>query len=359
MPLDNVALAELLALEAEKEKDHVAKAFRRASIAALTWQGEAAEMVRQGRSLQELAGIGPFLKRRIEEWLENPPEAPEPSPLRRDYYSVPRARRIIETLGPLKVRGDLQMHSEWSDGSATIAAMAEAAFKLGHEYISITDHTKGLKIAGGIDEQQLAEQWNEIEQVNKAYKGKFRVFRSAELNISPAGELDLEPDCLDNLDIVLGSFHSALRKKEDQTNRYLAALRNPAIHILGHPKGRVYNYRAGLEADWDKVFAVAAELDKAVEVDCYVDRQDLPLWLLRKAKKAKVRISLGTDAHNPIQLKFLEYGIAAVLEAGIPEERIINSMSAEQLLGWVQKLKAKAGRNRIAIGPGTGIFGKS
>src|SRR5438270_13820593 len=105
------------------------------------------------------------------------------------------------------------------------------------------------------------------------------------MNLNPLGEGDMEPATLRSLDLVLGSFHSALRRKEDQTERYLAALRNPSIHILGHPRGRIYNFRLGLSADWARVFALAAQLDKAVEIDCYPDRQDLSIELLAIARK--------------------------------------------------------------------------
>src|SRR5207248_2595813 len=143
-------------------------------------------------------------------------------------------------------------------------------------------------------------------------------------NLNPAGEGDMESACLRELDIVLGCFHSALRKKEDQTDRYLAALRNPDIHILGHPRGRIYNYRLGLTADWQRVFDVAAELDKAVEIDGYPDRQDLSVPLLRIAKASGCRISLGTDSHGPSQLRFVDYSAAAALKAGINKNRILN-----------------------------------
>ena len=119
---------------------------------------------------------------------------------------------------------------------------------------------------------------------------------------------------LNKLDLVLGCFHSSLRKKDDQTERYIAALRNPAIHILGHPRGRIYNFRLGLSADWTKVFAVAAELDKAVEIDSYPDRQDMSLDLIKLARKAGCRISLGTDSHGESQLEFIEFGLAAALK---------------------------------------------
>jgi len=168
------------------------------------------------------------------------------------------------------------MHTHWSDGSGSITEMARAGLERGYEYIAITDHSKGLKIAGGIDELALARQGDEIDSWNKAnQRTSFRVLRSIEVNLSPQGEGDMDPAALKRLDLVLGSFHSALRKKEDQTDRYLAALRNPEIQILGHPRGRIYNFRFGLKADWPRVFAEAAKRNKAVEVDCYPDRQDL------------------------------------------------------------------------------------
>src|SRR5579872_1718805 len=135
--------------------------------------------------------------------------------------------------------------------------------------------------------------------------GGFRILRSVELNLFPIGTGDMDQAALDHLDLVLGCFHSALRRKEDQTERYLAALRNSSIHILGHPRGRIYNFHLGLSADWAKVFALAAKLDKAVEIDCYPDRQDLSLDLLGIARREGCRISLGTDSHGPSQLKFM------------------------------------------------------
>ena len=138
---------------------------------------------------------------------------------------------------------------------------------------------------------------------------------------------------------VLGSFHSALRTTEDQTERYLAALRNPHIHILGHPRGRIYNFRIGLKADWPRVFAEAAKLDKALEIDCYPDRQDLNVALLKIAREHGTRISLGTDAHHGWQLEFIDLGLAAALRAKISTDRIVNFMSLLELKTWAQALR--------------------
>jgi histidinol phosphatase-like PHP family hydrolase len=234
------------------------------------------------------------------------------------------------------------MHTIWSDGSASIADMAAAAVERNYDYIAITDHAKGLKIAGGLDEARLREQAIEIAAVNRSLESaghKLRVLRSIELNLNPAGEGDMEPEALAELDIVIGCFHSALRRKEDQTARYLAALRDPAIQILGHPRGRIYNYRAGLSADWPRVFALAAELDKAVEIDAYPERQDLSADLLTLAREAHCRISFGTDAHAPSQLRFMAFAAASALGAGIDRERILNFMSREELLDWVDEVR--------------------
>ncbi len=149
----------------------------------------------------------------------------------------------------------------------------------------------------------------------------------------------MDHSSLKPLDLVLGCFHSALRKKEDQTERYVSALRNPDVQILGHPRGRVYNYRLGLNADWKRLFGVAAELDKAVEIDGYPDRQDLSLDLLKLAKKSGCRISLGTDSHHTLQLRFMSYSLAAAIRAGIPRDRILNFMSPEELKAWAARVR--------------------
>ena len=124
------------------------------------------------------------------------------------------------------------------------------------------------------------------------------------------------------------------------------ALRNPHIQILGHPRGRIYNYRPGLKADWPRVFAEAARLDKAVEIDCYPDRQDLNLSLLKLARREDCRVSLGTDAHHPWQLEFIDLGLAAALKAKIPAQRIINFMSILQLREWVGRVRAQSLRRK-------------
>ena len=342
--LTNSGIAELLATEAETAKQPLQKAFRRASRKAFLWPEEAAELIQQGRSLEEFAGVGPYLYKLIRPWIEDTRAVPQPPEIRNDFLTIPQARSALAKkpswLSALK--GDLQMHTQWSDGSGSVQEMAEAAAARGYEYIAITDHSKGLKIAGGIDEEQLRQQAAEIEAANDACKAagqRIQILRSIELNLDPRGEGDMEAASLEQLDIVLGCFHSALRRKDDQTERYLAALRNPAIQILGHPRGRIYNYRIGLQSNWPRVFDLAAELDKAVEVDAYPDRQDLNVGLLRLARKAGCRISLGTDSHGPSQLAYIELGLAAALLAGVKKDRVLNFMTGQELLDWAKGVR--------------------
>src|SRR5690349_14878448 len=224
-------IAELLASESEKARPPLQKALRRAARRAFLWPEEAAEIVRQKRSLTELPGVGPTLEKYILRWIDDPPELPPPPPIRDGFLTLPQARRALQKkphwLGEIK--GDLQMHSEWSDGTGSLQEMAEAGIGRGYEYISITDHSKGLKIAGGIDENELRRQAEEIGEINDSLReaGKnFQVLRSVELNLNPRGEGDMEARSLAELELVLGCFHSSLRKKEDQTDRYLAGLGN-------------------------------------------------------------------------------------------------------------------------------------
>ncbi|MFY9986353.1 MAG: PHP domain-containing protein [Chthoniobacterales bacterium] len=267
----------------------------------------------------------------------------KPPAIRDEFLTLAAARRILAQPPDVRrmLKGDLHMHTLWSDGSATIGEMAEAAKEHGYEFIAITDHTKGLKIANGLNEERLVAQGIEIDATNAAlqqWSPGLVVLKSAEINLSPLGKPDMDESALSKLELVIGSFHSALRRTEDQTDRYLAAIRNKSIHILGHPQTRIYNHREGLRAEWSRIFAEAARLDKAVEIDGYPDRQDLKMSLLRLALKEGARISLGTDAHHVWQLVFIDFALAAARLVGFPQERIINFMSVHDLRNWAARI---------------------
>jgi putative hydrolase len=339
LTLENQAIGELLARKAEDTPPPAQRALRRAAKRAFLWQIEAAELARAGTSLTELSGVGPYIEKLIRQWLRTPRSKIQPVPLRAGFLTLCQARRILakEPSWLKSVKGDLQMHTNWSDGEGTIEQMSAAAVERNYEYIAITDHTKGLRIAGGINEEQVEQQGREIAAISE--EGRIAVLRSMEMNLNPQRKGDMDSGCLRKLDVVLGCFHSSLRKTDDQTERYVAALRNPDIQILGHPRGRIYNFRSGLNADWESVFSVAAELDKAVEIDGYPDRQDLNVELLQIAKKSGCKISFGTDSHGPSQLRFMEFSAAAALNAGIKPESILNFLPKDKLLGWVDKVR--------------------
>jgi histidinol phosphatase-like PHP family hydrolase len=351
-PPNNAEIAELLSREANTASYILRRAYRRAARSAFLWDVEARDLIAQKRSLTELAHIGPFLQKQIRQWIRQKQHPPRPPPLRKEFLTLAESRLRLAKAASwrTRLRGDLQMHTNWSDGSSDIRAIADAAVTCGYEYIAITDHSKGLSIANGINEAKLKRQSAEIEAVNSelcASAKSLTVLHSIELNLNPSGEGDMEPAALRSLDIVLGSFHSALRRKDDQTRRYLAALRNPHIQILGHPRGRIYNYRPGLSADWETVFHEATRVDKAVEIDAYPDRQDLNVSLLKIAKRCGTRISMGTDAHHPWQLEFIDLALAAALVAKIPPERIVNFMPLKKLRTWIEKVRgAEARRTR-------------
>jgi PHP domain len=193
--LTNAEIAELLALGAESSRPPAQRALRRASRRAFLWDEEAVALIRSRRPLTELSGVGPYIARLIREWIKSHPKTSPPPPIRCGFLTISEARVALAAKNQWisNIKGDLQMHSEWSDGSSTITEMAAAALDRDYEYIAITDHAKGLKIAGGIDEEQLARQGREIESLNAsiASSGKrFRVLRSIELNLNPTGEGD-------------------------------------------------------------------------------------------------------------------------------------------------------------------------
>jgi putative hydrolase len=336
-PLANGDLAELLARAAEGEQEHRRRVLRRAARAALTWPEEAAAVAGSNdRSLTELRGVGPWIARIIHDWLESPPEVPEPPSVRKGFMSLAAARSTVAGQPDWRsnLLGDLQMHTTWSDGRESLETMAQAAASHGHSYVAVTDHSKGLPIAKGMDEPTLLRQGQAIDAYNA--DGHIRLLHSLEMNLSPQGEGDMDSEALGRLELVLGAFHSALRETTDQTDRYLAAVRNPTVTVLAHPRGRRFGARRGLDADWDKVFAAAAEAGTAVELDCFPDRQDLQLDLLPTAVEAGAWFSIGTDAHHPRELAHIEFGLAAAIAGGVPRARILNFLPAEDVVAWAR-----------------------
>ena len=304
----------------------------------MQWNEEVVEVLESGRALTELRAIGKWTAHIIQEWLEDPPDVAEPPEYRRGFMTMTEANRILGEHPDWRpaIRGDLQMHTTWSDGHRSSREMADHASSHGHEYAAVTDHSKALPIANGMDEATLLRQGAEIDGVNTqlASEGSdFRLLRAIEMNVTVEGEGDMDPEVLAGLDLVLGAFHSRLRVTDDQTPRYLAAVRNPTVNVLAHPRGRRWNSRKGLYADWPVVFQAAAEAGTALEIDAYPDRQDLQVELLEIARDTPdLWISIGTDAHYPDELGFIGMGVAAAIRSGFPRERILNFLPRERIL---------------------------
>jgi DNA polymerase (family 10) len=344
-PLTNGDIAELLARAGEEEVGHRQRALLTAARrAAFSWPEEAAAMAAEGRPLTELQSVGPWVARIIHGWVDDPPDPPEPPEFRRGFLTLAEARSTMAAHPDWarELRADLQMHTTYSDGKATLSEMVAATAALGYEYVAITDHSKGLKIANGMDEARLAVEADDVRRANEELQRSgqgLRVLHSIEMNLSPEGEGDMDLGSLARLDLVLAAFHSKLRATEDQTERYLAGLRNPTVNTLAHPRGRRYGVRLGLRADWRRVFEEAVQLDKALEIDAHPDRQDLDVELLELAREVGVRISIGTDAHRTTELGFMEYGLAAAIRAGIPRDRILNFQPVEDVLSWSAEVR--------------------
>jgi len=340
--LTNGDVGELLWNAGRQEKDHRRRALERASRAARFWPVEAFELVDGGRSLTELDAVGPWVAERIQSWLDDPPAVPEPEEARRGFLTYAEVRRTLDADPAWEAApcADLQMHTTWSDGSLPLEEMVDAARALRRPFIAITDHSKALEIAHGMSAEKLAEQGRDIDALNRAFEDggdPFRVLRSQEVDLFADGSIDMDDASLSSLDLVLGAFHSALRAKEDQTQRYLAALRQPRLNVLAHPKARMYGRRTGLNADWHRVFAEAAARGKAVELDATVWRQDLNVELATVAREEGVAwFSIGSDAHTAGELEFLPFGMATAALAGIPRERILNYRTFEFVRAWAR-----------------------
>jgi histidinol phosphatase-like PHP family hydrolase len=338
--LSNADLGELLWRARAAEDGHRRQALERASRASRFWQEEAADVVLAGRSLTELRAVGPWVAARIHELLDAPPIVPEPDDTRTGYLTMAQVRRVLDADPSWEAspHGDLQVHSTDSDGSLPMREMAFAARALGRRFIACTDHSESLQIAGGMDPGRLADQGRRIDALNRELadgNDDFRVLKSIEMDVFVDGSGDTDPAVLAQLDLVLGAFHTKLRATDDMTARYVAALRNPDVHVLAHPTARMYGRRRGLTADWPRVFEEAARLGKAIELDATPARQDLNVDLARMAVTAGVRwYSIGSDAHSAIELDFLPFGMATAAIAGVPRDRVLNYRSAAEVAAW-------------------------
>jgi histidinol phosphatase-like PHP family hydrolase len=343
--LPNDDIGELLRAAAAQHEGHRKLALERAAHEAPRWAEEAEDLAREDR-LTDLAHVGPWVGEQIAAWVADPPPAPEPDPTRRGYLTCAKVLRVLADADPAwlaEPHADLQVHSTDSDGALPIHEMAEEARRRGRAFIASTDHSQSLTVAHGQDEARLREKNARIDEINATYAAggePFRVLKAIEMDLFDHGEGDMADDALRELDLVLGAFHSKLRSTEDATERYLASIANPRVHVLAHPTARMYGRRPGLVADWPRVFAAAAAEGIAVEIDATPRRQDLNVELATIALEAGVRwFSIGSDAHDAEELEDLPIGMAIASLAGIGRDRVINYLSADEIIAWATDLR--------------------
>lgn len=239
------------------------------------------------------------------------------------------------------LRGDLHVHSNWSDGSAPIEEMMLAARDLGHEYCALTDHSPRLKIANGLSPDRLREQLDVIEELREVV-APMRILTGIEVDILEDGSLDQEPELLERLDVVVASVHSKLAMDSTaMTRRMIKAVSNPHTDVLGHCTGRLVTGGRGMRPeskfDAEKVFTACLEHGTAVEINSRPERRDPPTRLLTMALEIGCLFSIDTDSHAPGQLDFLGYGAQRALDAEVPIERIVNTWPADELLEWTSR----------------------
>jgi histidinol phosphatase-like PHP family hydrolase len=330
--------------------------YKRAAVAIFRLETPLTDLRDATGDFPKIAGIGPGSLRVIREVLDT---GTSPSvehainlsgqrsdierrrALRRHFLSRAEVLRILGDSrfeGPALTdyRGDFQMHSEWSDGVPTLDEIARGCRHRGYSYAAVSDHSHGLKIAGGMSMDDAARQRREIDRINTAGAADdFQLIQGIEANIGPDGRLDLSDEEAGFFEMVLAAPHSKLRKTEDQTDRLVAAVEHPAVRVLAHPRGRITGSRAGVVAKWETVFTAAARRGVAVEIDGDPSRQDLDHTMATQALEVGCLFALDSDAHTVGQLAYAETAIAHARLAGIPVDRIVNCWPIDRLRSWL------------------------
>ncbi len=240
-----------------------------------------------------------------------------------------------------EIKGDLHVHSKWSDGASTIEEIAKRAIELGYEYIGISDHSKSLKVAGGLTEEEVLKRNYEIDKLNEKYAGKIRILKGMEVDILPDGSLDYDNELLKELDFVIGAIHS--RFSQDNTERILKAMENPYVNIIAHPTGRVINQRESYSLDLEKVFEKARETQTALEVNAYYNRLDLKDAHCRLAVKNGVFLCINTDAHHIDHLWMMKLGVGTARRGWVEAKHVINTFPLEKLLAFFKEKRKRFG----------------
>lgn len=324
------ALTEIATLlERERSSRYKSKAFRAAADAIV---GLTDEQLRDAASLRRRKGIGDSTFAVIQEALAGGVPG---------YLADLRERAGVPVASSLRglLRGDLHSHSDWSDGLTSIDLMVAAARALGHEYLALTDHSPRLRVANGLSPERLRTQLGEVARMSG---DGFTLLSGIEVDILDHGELDQEPDLLDELDIVVASAHSKLRmERGPMTRRLVKAVSDPRVDVLGHVTGRLVEGSRGTRPqstfDARAVFEACAEHGVAVEINSRPERQDPPDELMALALEIGCLFSIDSDAHAPGQLSLIDHGAARAERIGVPAERIVTTWPLERLREWTSR----------------------
>lgn len=235
------------------------------------------------------------------------------------------------------LKGDLHVHSNYSDGGNSILQIAQAAQKRGYYYIAITDHSQSLKVAGGLSIPDLRKKKTEIDKINKTLKG-FRILYGTEVEIDSQGKIDYKDETLKEFDLVIAAIHSGFKQpKEQLTKRIIKACGNKYVHIIAHPTGRLWGTRDAYNLDFEKILKVAKETNTYLEINAFPQRLDLNNLDAHRAKEAGVRLAISTDAHTTDQLDSIRLGIAVARRGWLEKTDVINTLSTEELLKTIKK----------------------
>jgi DNA polymerase (family 10) len=262
-----------------------------------------------------------------------------PPELREDRGEIAAAREntLPNLISEVDLRGEIHAHSDWSDGQATIEEMAEAAMALGLSYLVITDHSRSLGIANGLSIERLKAQRKAIDKVQAKLGDDFVLLQGSEVEVKSDGSLDYEDDVLAELDFVVASVHTSLRQSRDKiTSRFLAAIENPHVDLIGHLSGRLIGRRDPADLDVESIFAAAAKNKVALEINAHPDRLDLNEFHAKRAVELGCVLAITTDAHHPDHFLLRKYGLGIARRAWVTSESVMNAWDSDRFLNWIR-----------------------
>ncbi|NLW44798.1 MAG: DNA polymerase/3'-5' exonuclease PolX [Syntrophomonadaceae bacterium] len=264
------------------------------------------------------------------QWI--PPELRE----NRGEIEQAAARRLPLLVNQSEIKGDLHLHTDWTDGAHSLEQMVEQARAMGYSYIAVTDHSQSLKISKGLDEKRLRDQMRLIARMNEEMTD-FRILSGIEVDIFRDGTLDFPDEILEQLDVVVASIHSAFHlSPEEQTHRIIKAIENPNVDIIGHLTGRLLTRRAGYQVDIDKVLKAASRRGTILEINAHPDRLDISEEVVMQARKEGVKVAINSDAHQAGDMMLIEYGIYNARRGWLEADDVVNTWSLDRLLQYLE-----------------------